>query len=402
MKSFYETNYKGRPRIGPDVIHWSDDNQAKLEKMLAGEINSVEESAIYARALEGRKVYLTKRILNHAPSTRFEICSNVIDKMTMRKKIFLCLKLDGQEDVAYEELDDVDDQSGSSQEHQEEDYDYFNRPRPSLSYVAPPPLTELLEVVPLLPALEQRQDDNAVDMTATSNRGREEMVVQDHDENDDTESILSASSYFQNLNDNHILNQIIEMYESSDDEDGTAPAQDTNDNQEDSYAAQMILISPDPSPPVGDSTQQQELVAVDDPPVIMQTRNESFHPADKHVPNLDSTSWQESVVVIDDPIIPTNESFLADKKQVPNLDSEDENHDHVVVVRFAKITTKNNGTELLQDELRERNIDFDMKMKIRALKDLLSQKALNGKKEFSPKSSMILAAVERKEIEVVM
>ena len=82
LRSFYERHYKGRPRLGPPgKIQWTAENERKLNRLLSGEINSVEETAMYGRALDGHKSFLVRRTLNLCPETRVEIISKIIDEM---------------------------------------------------------------------------------------------------------------------------------------------------------------------------------------------------------------------------------------------------------------------------------------------------------------------------------
>ena len=55
LRAFYEEHYKGRAKLGPDQIHWNEEDEGKLERTKAGEINSAQEFIMYGRCLEGRK-----------------------------------------------------------------------------------------------------------------------------------------------------------------------------------------------------------------------------------------------------------------------------------------------------------------------------------------------------------
>ena len=79
-------------------------------------------------------------------------------------------------------------------------------------------------------------------------------------------------------------------------------------------------------------------------------------------------------------------------ENIENNDSE--NEDEILYVRLSQITMDKNGVALIQDELNTRGIKFDENLRIRALKNVLSKKALDGEKEFEPHSSLIIQAVK--------
>ena len=64
------------------------------------------------------------------------------------------------------------------------------------------------------------------------------------------------------------------------------------------------------------------------------------------------------------------------------------------IIRLSRFTIDKNGISLIQDELSVRGIEFDESLGIWALKTLLTRVALNGEKEFQPKSSLIIQAIK--------
>ena len=74
--------------------------------------------------------------------------------------------------------------------------------------------------------------------------------------------------------------------------------------------------------------------------------------------------------------------------------NEDDMSEASVYVRMSQITTEKDGVTLIKDELNERGIEYDDNWKIRKLKNELINDGLNGEKEFKPKSSLIMQAID--------
>jgi len=62
LKEIYERYYKGQRRSNHARILWTNEDDKKLQKIINDEIEQVEETANYGRALEYQKEYLSKKI----------------------------------------------------------------------------------------------------------------------------------------------------------------------------------------------------------------------------------------------------------------------------------------------------------------------------------------------------
>lgn len=86
LKDFYETHYKRRPRLGPDQMNWTEEDEAKLNRLKSGEISSVDETTMYGRCLEARKHYLVQRVGNLSPQSRLEVLEELLRLLSHEEK----------------------------------------------------------------------------------------------------------------------------------------------------------------------------------------------------------------------------------------------------------------------------------------------------------------------------
>ena len=113
LKTFYDAHYKGLPRLGPDEICWKPEDEEKLESMRAGKIDSVQETTMYARCLDGRKNYLLERLINLSAQSRFDIIEDATALLTHEERNKLGFKLGFLVSNEIQSDDDEDDSEHS-------------------------------------------------------------------------------------------------------------------------------------------------------------------------------------------------------------------------------------------------------------------------------------------------
>jgi hypothetical protein len=74
LKEIYERYYKGQRRSNHARILWTNEDDEKLQKIINDEIEQVEETANYGRALEYQKEYLSKKLNLSQPTATGILC----------------------------------------------------------------------------------------------------------------------------------------------------------------------------------------------------------------------------------------------------------------------------------------------------------------------------------------
>ena len=76
LKEFYESTYKGKGRSDP-TEEWTPAMETELSRLLNGEINDVQESVIYSRALKTQNAFLATKLKTMTSSRRKQILGEV-------------------------------------------------------------------------------------------------------------------------------------------------------------------------------------------------------------------------------------------------------------------------------------------------------------------------------------
>ena len=370
LKEFYEEHYKGRARLGPDKIHWKVKDETKLEDMKAGKIDSVEETVMYGRCLEGRRNYLVERLLNISAESRFNIIEDIVVLLTPEERTKLGFKLgfilpDGSES-------------------EEEEGDGYTSNTSFASAPIPLLLTEIID--------EQQQssnqgindkEKNILQFDEDSNEEDEELYSENRRKKNEISQLDNEDDYFSDQSSETNLFESLVLEENSDDDtSGSSSCFDFGDRQQRSS----------PQPP-----EANESCNLTSSPDILTLPGVVVHTAlSDDVSNNAVSERQKEVGSIVDGNDSSTYSAVDVSKENDEEDSSDE--ESLLWVRLSQITTEKNGLALIQDELNARGMKYKDQWKIRKLKSVLINEGLDGEKEFEPKSSLIIQAIKDESI----
>ena len=90
LKSLWETKYCD---MADPLAVWTEEDEAKLNSLQQGEIGSVEEQAIYGKALDANNEYIKVRLLTVSSARRKEILENVFMALPLCEKELLLQRL---------------------------------------------------------------------------------------------------------------------------------------------------------------------------------------------------------------------------------------------------------------------------------------------------------------------
>ena len=401
LKTFYEQHYKGRAVLdNANKICWKPEDEAKLLRMKAGEIGSVQETTMYARALEGRKDYLVKRLNNLTSESRFQIIEDVVVQLNHEERQILGCKLGL---IMPPSNSDSESESGDSNTSQ------------SIVIAATP--------IPLL-LTEILDDQQVLSQSVSSEEDMVDKVNNDYDTdnskvvNDDESSAQSSDICLESL----MMNQRDNNHHGGG-SDNESESSSCFDFQQKQYAhpttTAPISTNSFPIENIIVNEGSKEQGAIDDVNTLSCSNDREKNSAYDDVAQTVSENVDKETVEAVEGSMEDVDSLSFDNRNghrrnknkafTPSVnDHSNVNEDNSrcsvgeeesgVWIKLSQITLDKNGIALIKDELDNRGIKYDDKWKIRKLKSVLSNEGLDGEKEFEPKSSLILQAIKDESI----
>ena len=372
LRAFYEENYKGRPRLGPDQICWTAEDEAKLERMKTGTIDSVQETVSYGRCLEGRKSYLVQRLMNLSAESRFDVLEDVTLLLTSEERNKLGLKLGFGTALAYGNESDSEDDDNES-------IDNSFSPSPIPRFIS-----EIIEDHQEITSQDSSEEDEDIVQFNEDHVDNEESVDgggckkknRSTSKNDD-QSDQSFESLFDS-SPNQESNNLVDSGDSNSDSSSCFNFQQTNKKANDDNISPLMESAGCNPPPTGHTRQ-----IVSDADDVAEEDIEEGDIEDNAISCSSSLHQNEN----------SSEHRSTASGDETN-GNEDDMSEASVYVRMSQITTEKDGVTLIKDELNARGIEYDDNWKIRKLKNVLINDGLNGEKEFKPKSSLIMQAID--------
>jgi hypothetical protein len=84
LKNLWESKYSAMGR--PPTAQWTDEQESELERLEASEINSLQETAIYGRAVAAQNEYLCTKLKTVSKSRRMDVISGLYSRMTTQER----------------------------------------------------------------------------------------------------------------------------------------------------------------------------------------------------------------------------------------------------------------------------------------------------------------------------
>jgi hypothetical protein len=113
LKREYEKNHFGNP--GRKWKPWSPKQEAELQRLLSGEISSLEETVIYGRALEAQNEFLSTKLQVCSRPRRLQVLGTLFETLTEEEKEDLRNLLDDNAIESRRNLDDTSDESSNEE-----------------------------------------------------------------------------------------------------------------------------------------------------------------------------------------------------------------------------------------------------------------------------------------------